>query len=46
MIGGKRCKTLREATTYQVTHHGTTIYRLRGKVYRYYVGTHLQWLNL
>jgi hypothetical protein len=60
MIGGKKCKTLREAKKIQKDlngHYDIRIYDLvkanhvRGKpdkprVYRYFVGTHLEYLNM
>ena len=46
MIGGKKTKTLKEARIYQRSHDGTRIYNTHNKVYKYYVGTPLQWLNL
>lgn len=46
MIGGKKCKTLKEAKLYQTNHKGTDIYHLKGKTYKYFVGTNIQWLNL
>jgi hypothetical protein len=50
MFGGKRFKTLREAKTYlkrrqEMFYSSESIYNLHGKVYKYYVGTRLQWLN-
>ncbi|MDD4985917.1 MAG: hypothetical protein PHQ43_09020 [Dehalococcoidales bacterium] len=54
MIGGKKFRTLREAKKYKaglsaINRDVSDIYNLKGKktrVYRYFVGTHLEWLNL
>ncbi len=54
MIGGKKFKTLREAKKYEKanniytsSNHIYTMKRLHAKsVYKYFVGTHLEWLNL
>lgn len=51
MIGGKKFKTLRQAKKYLAEKEATfnylnDIYHLHGKVYKYFVGTHLEWLNL
>lgn len=49
MIGGKKFKTLREAKKYEKEQSNPyiAIYNLpKSKVYKYFVGTHLEWLNL
>lgn len=49
MIGGKKFKTLREARKYleKQSNQGLGVYGvIGGRVYKYFVGTHIQWLNL
>lgn len=46
MLNGKKFKTLIEAKKYQELHPSTTIYNLKNPIYKYFVGTHIQWLNL
>lgn len=51
MIGGKKFKTLKDAKDYQhekqAMHQNVEIYRMpENKIYKYFVGTHIQWLNL
>ena len=49
MIDGKKFKTLREARKYldiNLNKNILDVYKLKGKVYKYFVGTHLEWLNL
>ncbi len=48
---GKKFKTLREAKKYLTNNavmYGSVwnIYNLHSKVYKYFVGSHLEWLNL
>lgn len=53
MIGGKRFKTLREAKKYLAEHDRFgvmwiyTMKRLHPQsIYKYFVGSHIEWLNL
>jgi hypothetical protein len=46
-VGGRKFKTLPEAKRYlkELNNSYTEIYKSRSKVYKYFVGTHIEWLN-